>query len=92
MKPIALFILLAAQAAGGYSYVRPITLDHTKAGGATHADFPVLVAGTFPWLATTANGGKVESASGNDVAFLPVTGCRASSNTRYSDTTRRRAR
>lgn len=70
MKPIALFILLAIQAAGGYSYVRPITLDHTKAGGATHADFPVLVAGTFPWLATTANGGKVESASGNDVAFF----------------------
>jgi len=70
MRYIVLMVLLAAEAAGGYSYVRPITFNHTLAGGATHMDFPVLIAGTFPWLATGANGGKVENANGYDVAFF----------------------
>jgi hypothetical protein len=62
--------MLAAPSWGGYSYTRPITIDHTKAGGSTQADFPVLIAGTYSWLATSANGGKVENANGFDIAFF----------------------
>ncbi|HNY42327.1 MAG TPA: DUF2341 domain-containing protein [Bryobacteraceae bacterium] len=70
MRHVALFVLLTAPAWGGYSNIRPITIDHTKAGASTHADFPVLIAGTYPWLATTANGGKVQNGNGYDVAFF----------------------
>jgi len=54
--------------AGGPFY-RTITIDHTKVGSTDHTDFPLLFSGTYSYLATIANGGKVENASGYDIGF-----------------------
>ena len=51
------------------AFYRTITTDHTKVGSSTHTDFPILVSGTYSYLATVANGGKVENASGYDIGF-----------------------
>lgn len=53
----------------GYSYYRAITIDHTKCGSSDSVAFPVLLAGTYSWLADTANGGHVQSSNGYDIAF-----------------------
>lgn len=56
--------------ANGYSYRRKITVDNTKvAGSSDFTDFPALFYGTYSYLATVANGGKVTSSSGNDIRF-----------------------
>jgi hypothetical protein len=52
-----------------YTYYRPITIDYTKVSTSNHTDFPVVIAGTYSYLATTANGGNVESANGYDIKF-----------------------
>jgi hypothetical protein len=52
-----------------YAYYRAFTVDHTKLGSTDLSNFPVLVAGTYSWLATTANGGRLTSASGYDFVF-----------------------
>ena len=57
-----------ASGASGFSYYRSVTIDHTKVAGAL-SNFPVTIAGAFAYLATTANGGKVQSSSGYDIAF-----------------------
>lgn len=62
-------VLYVGQA--GWQYYRTITLDQ-PAGDLT--DFPVLVAGTYAYLATTANGGNVTNASGYDIAFFSDAG------------------
>lgn len=54
----------------GYSYRRTITIDHTKvSGGAALTNFPILVSGTYSYLATTGNGGNVTNANGYDIIF-----------------------
>jgi hypothetical protein len=50
----------------GYTYRRDI--DVPMVAG-THADFPLLVAGTYSYLATTANSGNVQNANGYDIVF-----------------------
>jgi hypothetical protein len=50
-----------------FAYYRSITVDKTKCGSADSANFPVLVSGVYSWLASTANGGLVTSASGFDI-------------------------
>lgn len=52
-----------------YTLCRPVAVNHAKVGGSTHTDFPMLFAGTYPFLATIANGGQVTSASGHDIIF-----------------------
>lgn len=52
-----------------FSYRRMITIDHTKCGDTDSPNFPVLIAGTFPWLATTSGGGGVQSPQGYDIIF-----------------------
>lgn len=52
-----------------YSFYRAIQIDHTKCGSADSSNFPVLVSGTYSYLATVANGGKVQSSSGYDIQF-----------------------
>jgi hypothetical protein len=69
MTRLLILLLLALPAWGAYGYKRTLTIDYTKAGTATLTDFPVLFSGTYSWLATVANGGRVESASGYDIAF-----------------------
>ena len=53
----------------GYSSRRTITIDHTKVPNTDQTNFPFLFSGTYPYLATTSNGGGVTSASGYDVIF-----------------------
>lgn len=58
----------------GYTYRRTINLNHTMVGSTDQTDFPVLVAGLLSYLATVANGGKVQNASGYDVIFCSDAG------------------
>ena len=53
----------------GYAYRRALTIDHTKVPNTDQLNFPVLIAGTYPYLATTGNGGNVSNANGYDVVF-----------------------
>ena len=53
----------------GYALRRTITIDHTKVPNTDQSNFPVLISGTYPYLATIANGGNVSSPSGNDILF-----------------------
>ncbi len=53
----------------GYNYRRMITIDHTKVPNTDQLNFPVVVSGSYPYLATTANGGGVTNANGYDVIF-----------------------
>src|SRR4029077_18306584 len=53
----------------GYEYRRTIIVDHTKVANADQTDFPVLVSGVSPYLATLGNGGLVQSANGYDIIF-----------------------
>lgn len=52
-----------------FTYRRTITIDHTKCGDTDSPSFPVLITGTFPWLATTASGGGVQNVQGYDIIF-----------------------
>ena len=73
MKPLILLLLLlpVAHAAVplGYSYQRAITIDHTRVPNTDLANFPLLISGTYVWLATTANGGQVQNPNGYDIIF-----------------------
>ena len=67
---IFLCALFAAQATpGGYSYYRPITIDHTKVPYLDQTKFPVFLSVTDPTLKSVANGGHVLSANGYDIIF-----------------------
>src|SRR5215475_11180601 len=63
-KPVA-----AQSWSNGYAFRRAITIDHTKVPNSDQSNFPVLVSGTYSFLATTSNGGNVTSASGFDIIF-----------------------
>ena len=54
-------------ASSGYGYQSAIVIDHTKVAGSDQTDFPVLISGTYPVLATIANGGQVQN--GYDIIF-----------------------
>jgi RHS repeat-associated protein len=51
------------------AYKRAITIDHTKVHNTNQTDFPILVSGTYPFLAATTNGGRVLNANGYDIVF-----------------------
>jgi hypothetical protein len=44
-----------------YSFYRTITIDYTKVGGSSQTDFPVLLSGIYPFLASTSDGGKINN-------------------------------
>ena len=56
-----------------FGFRKPITIDHLKftdaSCGATLTNFPILCKVTDPKLATTANGGNVTDAEGDDIIF-----------------------
>jgi YD repeat-containing protein len=52
-----------------YSYQRVITVSHLKVPNTDQVNFPVLISGTYSYLATTANGGSVTSSNGYDIIF-----------------------
>lgn len=53
--------------------IAKLTIDKTKVGGSL-TNFPLLVSGTYKFLATVANGGSVTSASGFDITFHSTIG------------------
>ena len=53
----------------GYSYRRAITIDHTKVPNTDQTNFPVLVSGTYSYLANTGSAGYVTSSNGYDIIF-----------------------
>src|SRR2546425_5337124 len=59
----------------GYTYRRTITIDHTKVPNTDLNNFPVLISGTYSYLATPGNGGNVQNANGYDVIFTSDSGC-----------------
>ena len=63
----------------GYSYERSLTVNHTYVSG-TQAFFPVLVSGTYSWLAATSSGGYAQNPSGYDVIFTSDSGCASELN------------
>lgn len=71
----AAILFFTPSSASAFTYSRSITVDHTKVPNTNQTDFPVLVSGTYSYLATAANGGKVENASGYDVGFYTNSNC-----------------
>ncbi len=69
-----IFYLLVESSGSGYAYYRTITIDHTKVPNTDQLNFPVLISGTYPYLATTSNGGNVSSANGYDILFAADAG------------------
>lgn len=69
--PVAAMLLkgAAAGAGGGGAFYRSVTVDHTKVGTVDHTDFAVCFSGTYTYLKTVANGGKVQNANGYDITF-----------------------
>jgi hypothetical protein len=61
-------------ASGSWQFSRSITIDHTKVPS-TQTNFPVSFAGTYTYLKTTGNGGKVTSSSGYDIGFATNSTC-----------------
>src|ERR1700722_13106350 len=57
-----------------YTHRRVITIDHTKVPNTDQVNFPVLFSGTYPYLATIANGGNVANSNGSDVIFTSDSG------------------
>ena len=53
----------------GYSYVRAITIDHTKVPNTDQTNFPFLFNATDPSFTTTASGGHVTNLNGYDIIF-----------------------
>ena len=53
----------------GYGYRRAITIAHTQVPNTDQLNFPVLISGTYAYLANTANGGCVTNANGYDIVF-----------------------
>jgi hypothetical protein len=59
----------------GYSYQRTLTIDYNKVPNTDQTNFPLLISGTYSYLATAANGGNVQNANGYDVIFTSDSGC-----------------
>ena len=53
----------------GYAYQRTITIAHGQVSTADQNNFPVMIKGVYPFLATAANGGHVQNANGYDITF-----------------------
>ena len=63
------FALTVTDWSNGYSNRLLITIDHTRVPNSDQLNFPMLFSGTYPYLATTANGGSVTNANGYDILF-----------------------
>jgi hypothetical protein len=58
----------------GYAYMHSITVPHANVS-ATLSYFPMLVSGTYSWLAATSSSGYVQNPNGYDVIFTSDAGC-----------------
>lgn len=59
----------AASVTAGYGYGKSITINHAQVPNTDQQDFPLSFAGSYGFLATTGNGGNVQSANGYDIIF-----------------------
>jgi pimeloyl-ACP methyl ester carboxylesterase len=50
-------------------YSRPITISHAMVPNTDQTSFPVLISGTYSFLTTQANGGRVLTSDGSDILF-----------------------
>src|SRR5688572_4214740 len=57
----------SSSGSGGYSFVRPLTINHNLVAG-SQANFPVLVAKTHAHLRTVSNGGWIQRLDGGKPA------------------------
>lgn len=62
-----------------FTYSRSITVNAAQVPS-TQSSFPMLVSGTYSYLATVANGGKVQNANGFDVGFYSNSTCTSKLN------------
>ena len=62
-------LTLAPLFSNGYSDRRSIVIAHTKVPNTDQSNFPLLISGTYSYLATVANGGRVQNANGYDIIF-----------------------
>ncbi len=53
----------------GYQYRQAIVLSHANVPNTDQTNFPVLISGTYSFLANVANGGFVQSPNGYDIVF-----------------------
>jgi|GEM_PF-1049851 len=58
---------VASLFSNGYSYMRTITVGANASS--TQTNFPMLVSGTYSYLAATSSGGLVNNTAGNDIIF-----------------------
>jgi len=65
----AVWFTVSGTSVTGYRYRNSITIAHTKVPNTDQVNFPVLISGTYSYLATTGNGGYVTSSNGYDIAF-----------------------
>lgn len=63
------FVSGTTSSSGGTAHYRAITVPTSSVGSADLDSFPVMVFGTLSYLATVANGGKVQNANGYDIYF-----------------------
>ncbi|MEK6336843.1 MAG: DUF2341 domain-containing protein [Acidobacteriota bacterium] len=71
----ASFYTISSSSGGTYAYRRSITIDHTKVPNSDQVNFPLLISGTYSYLATVANAGNVQNANGYDIIFTSDSGC-----------------
>ena len=69
MQNFTLTVMSESIWSNSYSNRRAITIDHTRVPNSDQLNFPMLFSGTYPYLATTSNGGSVTSANGYDIFF-----------------------
>ena len=50
-------------------YYRAVTIPYSQVPNTDQVNFPVLISGTYPFLANQANGGRVLNSNGDDIIF-----------------------
>jgi RHS repeat-associated protein len=65
----AALLLVPGGASCNYSYVRTVTIDHTKVANTDQTNFPFLFSTIDPLLKSTSNGGHVANPNGYDIIF-----------------------
>jgi hypothetical protein len=60
---------------GTYAYQATFTINHLKVPNTDRANFPVLISGTYPQMASVANGGYLTNTNGYDLIFTADSGC-----------------
>lgn len=65
----------SAPACGTYTHYRVITVPAQSSLSGNLTDYPLLISGTYSYLATVANGGLVQNTNGYDVGFFTDATC-----------------